>query len=79
MFGRAGGFFDRILGNAQGISSSSPEIDESVIGETFSPDLFRKECAELGYSFEIFVDKNGKIYRFTRIVPQDADKNGDVW
>jgi hypothetical protein len=34
---------------------------------------------DLGYDFEIFTDKEGKIYRFKRYVAPSGDQNGDVW
>jgi hypothetical protein len=54
-------------------------IDESIVGKTFSPDLFKEELKDLGYSFDIFVDKDNKIYRFQRIVPKEDLSEREVW
>ena len=75
---RAGGIFSRILAKPEA-SSSKPDIDESVLGKTFSPELFKEELKDLGYNFEIFVDKENKIYRFSRFVAPDVNTTGDVW
>jgi hypothetical protein len=55
------------------------EVDELVIGKVFSVELFKKYMAELGYNFEVFVDKDNKIYRFTRFANAQWNKDGDAW
>ena len=60
-------------------SVSPPEAEELVVGKVLSLELFKKYLAELGYDFELFTDKDNKIYRFQRYVKSNVDENGDVW
>lgn len=53
--------------------------EEAAIGKPLSPELFREIFADLGYDFEVFADRDGKIYRFRRILPKDEHQDGDVW
>ena len=75
---RAGTFFSRILAKPE-TSPRNIDIGESVIGKTFSPDLFREELKDLGYDFKVYVDKDNRIYKFTRFTAPAIDENGDVW
>ena len=62
--------------------TASPENktpEEAAIGKPLSPELFSEYFADLGYDFEVFVDRNGKIYRFRRILPKNERQDGDVW
>ena len=76
---RVGAFFSKLGASNPDKSSNYPGIDEALVGKTLSPELFKSELAGLGYDFEVFVDGNGKIWRFRRIPPQNSDSTGDVW
>lgn len=79
MMSQARGFFSRLRGNTPSESSNTTEIDEVVVEKPLSLELFKAELADLGYDFEVFVDTNGKIYRFRRISPKNGREDGDVW
>jgi hypothetical protein len=79
MSGRVGAFFSRLGTENPRKSSNEPEIDEAVVGKTLSLDLFKRELADLGYDFEVFTDRESKIYRFRRFVPSNDRTDGDVW
>lgn len=76
---QAKSIFHRIKHNTIDNSSKNKTIDESVIGKTFSLDLFKKYLSDLGYSFKVYVDKEDKIYAFERTAPREENVNGDVW
>jgi hypothetical protein len=76
---QVGGLFSRILAKKLEPASNYTEIDASVVGKDLSLGTFRRELAELGYDFEVFADKDGKIYRFRRIIAKNELKDGDVW
>jgi len=76
---QAGGIFARLLARKPDESPNKTEIGEAIGGKSLSLELFKEELAPLGYDFEVFVDTNGKIYRFRRIAPKNGDENGDVW
>jgi hypothetical protein len=60
-------------------SSNNDEIDETIVGKTLSLDLFKTELAGLGYDFEVFADRDGKVFRFRRIAADNSMHDGDVW
>ena len=76
---RANSIFHRIVARKLPRSPQTPEVGESVIGKTFSLDLFKKYLSDLGYSFKVYVDKEDKIYAFERTAPREENVNGDVW
>jgi hypothetical protein len=55
------------------------EVDELVVGKVLSLELFKEYLKDLGYDFELFTDKDNKIYRFERYVKPNTDPNGDCW
>lgn len=73
------GVFAKILHKNAEISSKDISIDESIVDKPLSLELFKEELAHLGYNFKVYTNSEGKIYRFERISPSDANENGDVW
>jgi aspartokinase len=55
------------------------EVDELVVGKVLSLELFKEYLKDLGYDFELFTDKENKIYRFQRYNKDNSNPNGDIW
>jgi aspartokinase len=56
-----------------------PETDELVVGKVLSLELFKEYLQELGYDFQVFTDKDNKIYRFERYIKPDVDSTREFW
>lgn len=62
-------------------NKNNSEMDDVLRDKLLTVDLFKNNCAELGYDMEIFTNREGFIYRFRRIPPKvDGEiEAGGVW
>lgn len=62
------------------LKKKEPEPDTSgdaMVGKLLTADIFRQNCADLGYDIEIFTNRDGIVYRFSRVPPKDNREEGE--